>query len=58
MIGRILRIAFFVALFVLIVNRLFSRQRKQGIHDVVRTSAWVLLAASALALGWYMWFAQ
>ncbi|KPN73070.1 hypothetical protein [Neisseria sp. 74A18] len=54
MIGRILRIVFLVALLSLVVNRLFNRKHKRAVHETVQTGAWVLLAASALALGWYV----
>ena len=54
MIGRILRIFFLLAL---IVHRLFSRSQKRAISEVVHISAWVLLAAAVLALGWYVWAA-
>lgn len=56
-IGRILRIFFFVALIALIVHRLFSRGQKRAIHEIVQISAWVFLAAAVIALGWYMWMA-
>ena len=55
MIGRILRIFFLLALIGLIVHRLFSRSQKRAISEVVHISAWVLLAAAVLALGWYVW---
>ena len=57
MIGRILRIFFLFALIGLIVHRLFSRSQKRAISEVVHISAWVLLAAAMLALGWYVWAA-
>lgn len=54
MIGRILRIVFLVALLGLVVNRLLNRKHKRAVRETVQTGAWVLLAASALALGWYV----
>ncbi len=45
------------ALIGLIVHRLFSRSQKRAISEVVHISAWVLLAAAMLALGWYVWAA-
>ena len=57
MIGRILRIFFLLALIGLIVHRLFSSRQKRAISEVVHISAWVLLAAAVLALGWYVWAA-
>lgn len=58
MIGRILRIFFFMALLFFIANRLFSRQQKRSLNEVVQISAWVCLIASALALIVYAFFAD
>ncbi len=33
------------------------RSQKRAISEVVHISAWVLLAAAMLALGWYVWAA-
>ncbi|UOO80890.1 hypothetical protein LVJ83_07795 [Uruburuella testudinis] len=57
MIGRILRIFFFVALIALIIHRLFNRRQKRALHEIVQISAWVFLAAAVLALAWYVWMA-
>ncbi|MDO1516854.1 MULTISPECIES: hypothetical protein [unclassified Neisseria] len=54
MIGRILRIVFFIALIGLVENRLFSRKQKRALREVVQISAWVFLVAAVLALGWYL----
>ena len=53
--GRILRVLFFLVLAALIVNRLFNRQQKRALHEVVQLSAWVILAGALLALIWYAW---
>ncbi len=55
MIGRILRIFFFIALIALIIHRLFNRKQKRALHEVVQISAWVFLAAAVVALLWYAW---
>ena len=57
MIGRLIRIFFFVALIVFIVSRLLNRQQKQSVNEIIVISAWVCLIASALALLWYTWSA-
>lgn len=57
MIGRILRIVFFIALIALVIHRLFNRNQKRAIHEIVQISAWVFLAAAVIALGWYLWMA-
>lgn len=57
MIGRLIRIFFFVALIVFIVSRLLNRQQKRSINEIIVISAWVCLIASALALLWYTWSA-
>lgn len=54
MIGRILRIFFFIAL-IAIIHRLFNRKQKRALHEVVQISAWVFLAAAVVALLWYAW---
>ncbi|MFS6938288.1 protein MIGRI [Neisseria animaloris] len=54
MIGRILRIVFFIALIGLAMNRLFSRKQKRALREVVQISAWVFLVTAVLALGWYL----
>lgn len=58
MIGRLIRIFFFVALIVFIVSRLLNRQQKRSVNEIIVISAWVCLIASALALLWYSWLAQ
>ena len=50
MIGRILKIFFFIALLALLVNRLRGRGQKRALHEVVQISAGVMLAAAVLAL--------
>ena len=55
MIGRILRIFFFIALIALIIHRLFNRKQKRALQEVVQISAWVFLAAAVVALLWYAW---
>ena len=55
MIGRILRIFFFITLIALIIHRLFNRKQKRALHEVVQISAWVFLAAAVVALLWYAW---
>lgn len=54
MIGRILRIAFFIVLAGLVAHRLFSRRQKRALHETAQIGAWVLLAAAALALCWHL----
>lgn len=54
MIGRILRIAFLIALIALVVHRLFNRKQKRTLHEIIQTGAWVFLAAALAALGWYV----
>ncbi len=54
MIGRILRIAFLIALIALVVHRLFNRRQKRALHEIVQISAWVFLAAALAVLGWYV----
>lgn len=54
MIGRILRIAFLIALVALVVQRLFNRGQKRALHEIVQISAWVFLAAALTVLGWYV----
>ena len=58
MIGRLIRIFFFVALIVFIVSRLLNRQQKRSVNEIIVISAWVCLIASTLALLWYTWLAQ
>ena len=58
MIGRLIRIFFFVALIVFIVSRLLNRQQKRSVNEIIVISAWVCLIVSALALLWYTWLAQ
>ncbi len=50
MIGRIIKIFFFIALLALLVNRLLGRGQKRALHEVVQISAGVMLAAAVLAL--------
>ncbi len=54
MIGRILRIAFLIALVALVVHRLFNRRQKRALHEIVQISAWVFLAVALAVLGWYV----
>ncbi len=53
MVGRILRLALFAALAVIIIKRLFSRGQKQALHETVTLAAWVFVAATVLAWLWY-----
>ena len=56
MIGRILKIFFFIALLALQVNRLLGRGQKRALHEVVQISAGVMLAAAVLALlAYFIW---
>lgn len=55
MIGRILRIIFFLGLIGLIINRLFSRKQKQALSRVMTISAWIYLAIAAIVLAWYLY---
>ena len=50
MIGRILKIFFFIALLALLVTRLLGRGQKRALHEGVQISAGVMLAAAVLAL--------
>ncbi|MFV2028711.1 protein MIGRI [Neisseria sp. S1] len=55
MIGRILKIIFFLGIIGLIINRLFNRKQKQAISRVMIISAWVYLVVSAIVLAWYLY---
>ncbi|KLT73631.1 NADH dehydrogenase [Neisseria arctica] len=55
MIGRILKIIFFLGIIGLIINRLFNRKQKQTISRVMIISAWVYLVVSAIVLAWYLY---
>lgn len=54
MIGRILKIFIIFAFFGIIIYRLFSKKQKQSLHEIIKISAWVLFAASAAVLLWYI----
>lgn len=54
MIGRLLRIFFLFAAAALIANRLFNPRQKRALRETVQISAWVLAAASAATLVWYL----